>query len=43
MKNAYGKRPLWFWLLVYAGIAVFAYALVYFAFIDGGGGGGLGY
>ena len=43
-RGSYGGRPLWFWLLVYAGIGLVAYAVIYFAFFSGGGGnGGLGY
>jgi hypothetical protein len=38
-----GKRPLWFWLLVYAAIGIVAYAAIYLAFLSGGGGGGPGY
>ena len=43
MKNSYGKRPLWFWLLLYAAIGIVAYAIIYFVFINGGGGGGSPY
>jgi hypothetical protein len=44
MNKSYGKRPLWFWLLVYAAVGAVAYFLIYLAFLSGGGGGGsLGY
>jgi hypothetical protein len=43
-SSGYGKKPLWFWLLVYAVIGVVAYFVIYLAFFSGGGGGGgLGY
>jgi hypothetical protein len=40
----YGKKPLWFWLLVYAAVGGAAYLLIYFLFLaDGAGGGVPGY
>jgi hypothetical protein len=41
--KGYGKRPIWFWLLVYGAIGVVAYLAIYLAFFSGGGGGGAGY
>jgi hypothetical protein len=38
-RGGYGKRSVWFWIGLYAGIGVLVYAIVYFAFLNGGGGG----
>ena len=41
-KGSYGKRPIWFWVMVYAVVAAVAYGIIYFAFLsDGAGGGGV--
>ncbi|MEX1995317.1 MAG: hypothetical protein WD887_00870 [Candidatus Saccharimonadales bacterium] len=45
--KAYGKRPVWQWVVIYLVIAVIVYGLVYVLFMrDGGttdGSGGFGY
>jgi hypothetical protein len=40
MKKIYGKRPLWFWIAIYAAIGVVIYAAIYLLFLSGGGGTG---
>lgn len=41
--KGYGKRSVWFWVLVYVVIAIVVYGLVYLLFLrDGGGTGGGG-
>lgn len=40
--KGYGKRPVWFWILVYVILAIIVYGLIYVLFIrDGSSGGGL--
>jgi len=36
-RGIYGKKPLWFWLLVYAAVGAIAYGVIYLAFFGGGG------
>lgn len=36
----YGKRPVWFWVVVYVIIAIIVYGLIYLIFFRGGDGGG---
>ncbi len=43
--GAYGKRPMWQWVVIYLVVAVIVYAIIYFVFIHksgttGTGGGG---
>ncbi len=38
--KAYGKRPVWQWVLIYLVIAVIVYGLIYYIFINGGDDGG---
>lgn len=38
-KKGYGKKPLWFWLLVYLVVGGIIYAIIYFVFLSGNGGG----
>ncbi len=35
-QKAYGKRPLWQWILIYLIIAAIVYGLVYYFFLRGG-------
>ncbi|MBI4101215.1 hypothetical protein HY441_01930 [Candidatus Microgenomates bacterium] len=37
-KAGYGKRPLWFWILVYVVVGAIIYALIYWFFLRNGGG-----
>lgn len=34
-KKAYGKRPLWQWIVIYLIIAAVVYGLVYYFFLKG--------
>jgi hypothetical protein len=36
-RGTYGKKPLWFWLAVYAVIGAGVYGLIYLALSGGGG------
>lgn len=38
MENDYGKKPIWFWIVIYATIALVAYGAIYFVFFAGKGG-----
>lgn len=38
VKSAYGKRPLWHWILLYVVIGGLIYAGIYFAFLHKGNG-----
>ncbi len=35
-KKAYGKRPLWQWIVIYLIIAAIVYGLIYYFFLGGG-------
>lgn len=37
-NGAYGKRPLWQWVLIYAVVGAIVYGLVYYFFFMGKGG-----
>jgi len=37
-KSAYGKRPLWQWIVLYLIIGGIVYAAIYFLFLNKGGG-----
>lgn len=34
--KGYGKKPLWFWVVVYLGVGAVVYFLVYYFFFRGG-------
>lgn len=36
-KSAYGKRPLWQWIVIYLIVAAVVYALIYFIWIHKSG------
>jgi hypothetical protein len=42
-SGGYGKRPLWFWLLIYGAVGLVAYGIIYLAFFSGGATAGAGY
>lgn len=37
--KGYGKRPLWFWILIYVIVGLIVYGLIYWFVTQGGGGG----
>ena len=37
-KSAYGKRPMWQWLLLYLAVGGIVYGLIYLLFMRDGGG-----
>lgn len=41
--GGYGKRPLWFWILIYVVIAIIVYGLVYLLFFQSNTGGNFNY
>lgn len=41
MARGYGKRPVWFWVLVYIVSGTIVYGIIYLLFLRNDGGGGL--
>ena len=39
VKESYGKRPLWQWVLIYLIVAAVIYGLIYYFVMARGGGG----
>ena len=37
-SNGYGKRPWWFWVIIYVVVAIIVYGLIYLLFIHKSGG-----
>lgn len=37
-KGSYGKKPLWFWILLYVVIGLLVYGAVYYFFLSKNGG-----
>lgn len=37
MAKGYGKRPAWFWILVYIIVGAIIYGIIYLFFFRGGG------
>jgi flagellar basal body-associated protein FliL len=42
-KKAYGKRPMWQWIVIYLIVAIVVYALIYFLVIHKSGSSGSSY
>jgi hypothetical protein len=41
-SKGYGKRPVWYWVLIYVVVAIIIYGLIYLVFIRKTGSTGVG-
>ena len=42
-QKGYGKRPMWQWVAIYVVVGAIVYGAIYYFFMRGDGGSGLGY